>query len=449
MKKYLLLIAIAIGAFSCTDLEEELRDKVDGQVAGEVIDVSALLTGSYNGLRLPYMDQSRFWAAQEHTGDAALGPTRGPDWDDNGIWRSLHNHSWSPTHTFLSSTFSELLQVVFSTTNILTPEFGATAEQAAEARFLRAFVMLSVVDGWGQVPFREAGSDLLADAQVLGPQEVVDFIVAECESIIGDLPDGPTHRANKDAAKVLMMKALLNKGAYLNRESPSFDGGDMSKVMTLADEIINSGKYSVATNYFDNFAPNNDQISTENIFTGLNEGGVSSGNIRSRWMCTLHYNQNPSGWNGFTTLFTRNVAIQESGSNLEVTGIRVIKYPIDYNSGDNADNDYVFYRFADVWLMKAEAAMRNGDNGTALDMVNTLRTARGTSELVSIDADGMIAERGRELYWEGHRRTDLIRFGKFLNAWQEKPASGPERLLFPIPATSLASNPNLVQNPGY
>ena len=290
----------------------------------------------------------------------------------------------------------------------------------------------------------------------------------------GDLPDGHTHRANKDAAKVLMMKALLNKGAFENRESPSFDAADMNQVISLADQIINSGTYSVSTNYFDNFAPNNDQISTENIWTGLNEGGVSSGNVRSRWMCTLHYSHNPSGWNGFATLsdfydsfeaddmrrgtdyagmtdvsgikagfligqqfdqdgtaledrggnplaYTPQVALQESGADLEVTGIRVIKYPIDYISGDNADNDYVFYRFSDVWLMKAEAAMRNGDTGTALSMVNTLRTARGASALASIDADAMLAERGRELYWEGHRRTDMIRFGKFLDAWQEKP----------------------------
>ena len=500
MKKYLLLLAVAFGIFSCTDLTEEIREDITADVANELVEVPSLLNAAYEGLRLPYQDQSRFWAAQEHTGDACLGPTRGPDWDDNGIWRSLHNHTWSPTHSFLSSTFSELLQVVFNTTNIL--QFEPTPQEEAEARFLRAFVMLSVVDGWGQVPFREAGANLLDNAKVLGPTEVVDFVISECNAIMGNLPDGPTHRANKDAAKVLMMKALLNKGAYENRGTPTFASGDMTTVMGLADDIINSGKYSVSANYFDNFAPNNDQISTENIFTGLNEGGASSGNVRSRWFCTLHYNQNPSGWNGFSTLsnfydsfeaddmrrssdytgmtdvsgikagflvgqqfdetgaaledrggnplaFTPQVAIQESGGDLEVTGIRVIKYPIDYVSGDNADNDYVFYRYSDVWLMKAEAAMRNGDSGTALDMVNTLRTARGATTLGSIDADAMLAERGRELYWEGHRRTDLIRFGKFLDAWQEKPASGPERLLFPIPATSLASNPNLVQNPGY
>lgn len=500
MKLKLLALLLLGFAFACSDLEEELREDLTAEEAAKLVNVTDLLSASYEGLRLPFQDQSRFWAAQEHTTDETIGPTRGPDWDDNGIWRSLHNHTWAPDHTFLASTFSELLQVVFNTTNLL--QFDPTATQAAEARFLRAFIIFCVVDGWGQVPFREAGTSLLADAQVLGPQEAIDLVISECNAIMTDLPDGPTYVANKDAAKVLLMKAYLNKGAFLNRTSPTFDAGDMNQVISLADQIINSGKYSLG-GYFENFAPNNDQIATENIWTGENRGGSSSGNVRSRWFCTLHYNQNPSGWNGFTTIgsfydsfddpndvrlggdyagqtdvsgiktgmllgqqfdqdgnalqdrkgnplaFTKEVAIKESGDNLEITGIRVIKYPIDYNSGDNVDNDYVYYRLADVMLMKAEAAMRTGDNGTALSIVNEIRTARNAAPLASIDEASMLAERGRELYWEGHRRTDLIRFGRFLDAWDEKPASGTERLLFPIPAQSLAANPNLQQNPGY
>ena len=491
---------IICGGLACTDLEEELREDVDTATATSDVKVEDLLTAAYEGLRLPYMDQSRFWAAEEHTADQCIGPTRGPDWDDNGIWRSLHNHTWSATHDFLSSTFSELLQVVFSTTNLLT--FDPTPQQAAESRFLRAFVMFSVADGWGQVPFREAGTPLLDDAQVFSANETMDFIISEMNAIMNDLPDGPANVANKDAAKVLLMKVYLNKGAFADRQNPSFDNADMQQVVALADQIINSGKYSIG-GYFEQFAPNNDQIGTENIFTGLNRGGSSSGNVRSRWFCGLHYNQNPSGWNGFTTLgdfydsfddpndvrlggdytgmtdvggiktglllgqqydqngtalldrkgnnlaFTKDVAIRETGNNLEITGIRVMKYPIDYNSGDNADNDYVFYRLADVMLMKAEALLRMGNAGNALTIVNQIRAARNAGALGSVDLDAMLAERGRELYWEGHRRTDLIRFGKFLDAWQEKPASGPERLLFPIPAGSLAANPNLVQNPGY
>jgi hypothetical protein len=498
--KIIFALTVLVCSFSCTDLEEELREDITAEQAAELVNVNDLLRASYEGLRLPFMDQSRYWAAQQHTSDETLGPTRGPDWDDNGIWRSLHNHTWAADHSFLSSTFSELLQVVFNTTNLLN--FNPSADQAAQARFLRAFVMFAVADGWGQVPFREAGTSLLADAQVLSADQTMDFIISEMSAIMSDLPDGPAHVANKDAAKVLLMKVYLNRGAFSNRQSPSFNTADMNQVISLADQIINSGKYSLG-NYFDNFAPNNDDISTENIFTGENRGGASSGNVRSRWFCTLHYNQNPSGWNGFTTLsdfydsftdpddvrlggdylgqtnisgiktgflfgqqynqdgvalldrkgnnlsFTKEVALRETGNNLEITGIRVIKYPIDYNGGDNSDNDYVFYRYADVLLMKAEAELRNGDAGAGLTIVNQIRAARNADPLGSLTLDNLLAERGRELYWEGHRRTDLIRFGKYLDAWQEKPASGPERLLFPIPAQSLAANPNLVQNPGY
>ena len=498
MKKFLFLFFIALSIGACTDLQEELREDLPET---EKPDPDALLQSAYDAMRLPYQDQSRFWAAQEHTGDAAMGPTRGGDWDDNGIWRSLHNHSWDADHAFLGSTFSELLQIVFATSNLL--QFEPSAGTAAESRFIRAYVVSSVLDGWGQVPYRKDGSSLLDDSDVLDAQSAIDLIMSEIDAIMADLPAAPVNRANKDAAKVLKMRMLLNKGMYLNRAAPTFDAGDMNAVIALADEIINSGNYSLATNYFDNFAPNNDAISTENIWTAENVGGSNSGNVRSRWFCTLHYNQNPSGWNGFTTLgdfyssfsdddirkgaeypsmtdvsgiragflegqqfdqdgtalqdrngnplaFTPEVAISETGANLEVTGVRVIKYPIDYNNGDNVDNDYVYFRYADVMMMKAEALMRNGDSAGALAIVNEIRASRGTTALDSIDEATMLAERGREFYWEGFRRTDLLRFGKFLDAWQEKGGeSGSERLLFPIPAGSLASNPNLTQNPGY
>ena len=147
--------------------------------------------------------------------------------------------------------------------------------------------------------------------------------------------------------------------------------------------------------------------------------------------------------------FTREVKIIETGNNLEITGIRVNKYPIDYDNGDNVDNDAVIYRYSDVLLMKAEALLRNGDEPAARAIVNDLRSVRGVPALGTLTLDNLLDERGFELYWESHRRQDLIRFGKFLDAWNEKPASGPERLIFPIPNQALAVNPNLEQNPGY
>jgi hypothetical protein len=158
---------------------------------------------------------------------------------------------------------------------------------------------------------------------------------------------------------------------------------------------------------------------------------------------------------GHPLVFTREVKLQETdASTLEVTGIRVVKYPPDMTSkdtksGNNANNDYVFLRYADVLLMKAEALLRTSNPAGALLIVNDLRVTRGATIWKSINLDNLLDERGRELYWEGWRREDLIRFGKFLDTWQLKPSDDPKYLLFPIPVDDLAVNPNLKQNPGY
>ena len=70
--------------------------------------------------------------------------------------------------------------------------------------------MNSVLDGWGQVPFRPDPTDLLNDAEVLGPEETVNFILSELDEITSVLGNGPANRANADAARVLRMKTLLN-----------------------------------------------------------------------------------------------------------------------------------------------------------------------------------------------------------------------------------------------
>jgi len=509
-KKLIYLILPAVLLLSCTKLEEKFNGDLTGsQVGGSGGgNVDALLVGVYNSMRGPYQDQSELWAAEEHTSDETLGPTRGGDWDDNGVWRVLHLHKWDGNHAFLRNTFNDLGGIIFASTDLL--RFSPSAGQAAEARLLRAFAMYAMLMGWNEVPYREPGSDITELPTVFIGQDALTFIISEVNAVMGDLPTGPSSVANKDAAKVLLMKCYLNKGtisaagddALANRQNPQFDNGDMQQVINLADEIISGGKYSLDADYFANFAPDNDARSTENIFTAQNVGGSSSGNVRSRWFCTLHYNQNPSGWNGFTTLsdfynkfdandiriggaypgvtdvsgvhvgfligqqydqngtalqdrrghplsFTPEVSAIEKGDNLEVTGIRVIKYPIDYVHGDNADNDYVYYRYADVLLMKAEALLRSGDAGSALTLVNEVRTKRGIAALGSVSADQLLEERGREFYWEGQRRDDLIRFGHFLDTWQEKPTDDPKYLLFPLPYNQVAANPNLVQNPGY
>ena len=166
--------------------------------------------------------------------------------------------------------------------------------------------------------------------------------------------------------------------------------------------------------------------------------------------------------------YTPNIAadLKETGTNLEITGIRAVKYVPDYsgnlaNYGDNrAGNWLMIFRYPDVVLMVAEAKMRAAaaDNAGALALVNALRTARGAAPLASMPLvntanvyapSTLLAERGRELYWEAVRRTDLIRFGVYTKAWAYKAADDAKYLVFPIPTQALAANPNLKQNNGY
>lgn len=502
-RKYLSILFITLFAWSgCTKLDEDLHGQIGSGSVGSG-DVPALLNAAYVAMRNPYYGPYGWWALQEFPSDEAIVPTRGGDWDDNGAWRALHLHRWASDHTRIHSVFRDLLSVSYVATDVL--QYGPTPTQEAQARFVRAFAEFSVLDGWGQVPFRAPGENVTQPSQVRLAAEEIDYLISEINDIMTDLPNQDITKATQDAAKMLLMKIYLNKGAFLNRQAPTFDNADMQQVVTLADQIIASGKYMLSDNYFDNFAPNNGDISKENIFTGKNEGGVDAATgMTNMWVAGLHYNQTPSGNNGFCTLsdfydkfeavdtrrggsypgvtsvsgvrvgflvgqqvdqtgkpltdrkgnpliFTPELnIIERDADHLEVAGIRVIKYPIDYANGSTSllNNDWVFYRYADVLLMKAEALFRMGQAPAALTLVNQVRTKRGASVLAALTEDTLLDELGREFYWEGHRRQDLIRFGKFLNAWQEKDASDPKNLLFPIPLNQLGS-PNYVQNPGY
>jgi len=154
---------------------------------------------------------------------------------------------------------------------------------------------------------------------------------------------------------------------------------------------------------------------------------------------------------GHPLVFTRDVDLLYSN---ETMGLRVIKYLIRPDvQRDQAGTDFIFFRYADALLMKAEAHFRKGETGPALTLVNQIRSTdpnnRGASPLASIAEHDLLDERGRELYWEGWRRQDLIRFGVFTTAWEWKPVSGVHRVMFPIPQRALDTNPNLVQTVGY
>ncbi|MDP4129159.1 MAG: RagB/SusD family nutrient uptake outer membrane protein [Bacteroidota bacterium] len=533
--------AIGIG---CTKLDQKLKGTLTPKDAANAFNASLFLKTAYNDVGGPYSDIGGDVSPLEDvSGDESVVPTRATDWDDNGEWRGLHQHNWpvdDGDQKFIN-TWNDLNKINFDATNVLT--FNPTVEQAAEARFLRALSLYQLLDLFGQFPFRNPGDNLLNAPKVYRGDSAVQFIISELTEILPQLDAGNSiSQANPDAARMLLMKTYLNRGAFLNRASPTFDDADMQQVITLGTAIMTSGKYSYSSNYFDNFNPSNSG-SKEAIFACPNTAGVTANNtgIQNRWWPTLHYNQytplNPqAGWNGFATtaqfynsfavndvpitetaadtllkdrriggrfyegctdmsgvrpglligqqynehgakiydrknnlmIFLPNMAAnlkENDPATLEITGIRVIKYPPDYTQGvtsyNTAGNWLMLFRYPDVVLMVAEAKMRaaSADNAGALALVNELRAARGANPLTTMplvntsdvyDPTTLLAERGRELYWECVRRTDLIRFGVFLNAWAYKNADATSTfLVYPIASPALAANPNLIQNPGY
>jgi hypothetical protein len=135
------------------------------------------------------------------------------------------------------------------------------------------------------------------------------------------------------------------------------------------------------------------------------------------------------------------------------------------SNSEFVDTDFPVFRLADAYLMYAEAVLRGGggSRAQALGYVNALRqraygNASGNVTDAQLTLDFILAERSRELFWEGHRRTDLVRFdrfagGSYLFAWKGGLPAGRAtdafRVLYPLPASELVANPNLTQNPGY
>jgi hypothetical protein len=500
IKGILLTSTIVLGV-SCTNLEEEVLDGVTiSNTGGGTVNSASLLVSAYEGLR-GFETQGQMFALDEMSSDALVGPTRGGDWDDNGEWRQIHVHTWAPDHVQVRNAWNALLSQVYSCNLVVENGSGS---QVTEARFLRAFYYYNVIDLFGQAPYREAGSALTEDPKVWSRSEATGFAISELEAIMGSLPAraaGDASIANKDAAHFLLAKLYLNKGVFDAADAAgpyTFAAADMTKVVSNVD-AINS---SLSTDYWDNFKPTNN-TSPEILFSARNIQGGAGGDIQYHWRMGMHYNQTPDGWNGFAIvsefynnynpndrrikngdsqiisnfgnpvgmqigqmykpggtvalndrngnplIYTAAVTLITSGKTLETAGIRMNKYIPDASNLGQPNNDYVFMRYSDALMMKAEAIARGGSGTNDVAKLTALVSRSGQVGTFPTTLDGIYKERGKELWLEGWRRNDMVRFGTFLAAKQLKPyVSDNKYALYPIPSDALF-NANLSQNPGY
>jgi len=299
-----LCLALSLIITSC-DLEIEETDSLitegDSDVFNGVEDTDGSVTTLFNDINGQLATQENLYALSEVTTDELMVPTRGTDWGDNGLWRTLHSHTWSSTHPHILNVWNDKNSAVLRATQLIDPLSNASTEEIALGKFARAYNMWVIMDFYGQVPFRNASDGPEVLPEVFTRAEAYDFVVADLEDAIADLPAGNPSAANKTravkaTARWLLAKVKLNAAIY--KGTGSHDNGDMQDVIDLVDAIEGEG-YSLEPNYFDLF------IGPE--FTNNDVIWHGNADVGTKMWSGLHYNQATpdnagGGWNGFTTL---------------------------------------------------------------------------------------------------------------------------------------------------
>lgn len=510
--KLLLILFLSVGMINC-DLEENIVDAVKddpfadtggatnpctGAVLGEGGITHQWLNTAYGTLfNSGTANHGGYFSVQGVSSDEMAIPAKGGDWFDGGIWIDMHKHTYLPSNGPLNDTFVAQYNAINEINTALTTQ--SNTQYQNELKVLRAYYYYRLLDTYGRVKIITTPGQ---DAPQGTRQQVYDFVVSELNAAInsGELLTTPPNNAmiSLAAAQGLLAKVYLNAEVYTG--TPRWN-----EVVTLTDAVINSGLYNLSANYSDVFKPDNDNNS-ENIWV-VPFDQTSGPNMNIAQM-TLHYgsqqtfNLNEQPWNGYAALEEFydsysdgdarkannflvgpqetfdgkpiiDFASETTDPDLQLNyrpeinevypnanregGARLFKFNFANCQRSNMNNDYPLVRYADVLLMNAEATARansNWSHATTLTLVNQVRTRAGLSTVASLTADEFLAERGREMFMEATRRQDLIRFGKWGDAWWEKDAdAGDYTTLFPIPQAQIdASNElanKLTQNPGY
>jgi hypothetical protein len=456
------------------------------------------------------------WNLQEITTDEAICA-----WSDVGI-ADLNTQTWSPNNPFLTALYQRLgLSITFANEFINYTKDSDDPEimqYNAEARFLRALAYSYAIDLFGQFPFttEEDGVGTFFP-EIATRQELFTYVETELRDIEDKLgePAFSYPQADKAAAWMLLAKLYLNAEVYTGTER-------WDDCVEYCTKVEQSGQYSLNPNYRHNFTSDNDGPSNpEMIFAWEQDGVNAQGYIGTTFIiqsCSdpiylsavqIHELPFNPDWNGnrarkdFMNIMVDTIATYE-GDPVPATdtffrqnpdsriymrqkesinipsstasgdfGVGVYKFtnqtsegekPASYNVG-YASTDYPIFRYADALMMRAEANFNLGNLSEAAADINAIRERAfgDDSQNVTgaeITPQLILNERGREFYYEGHRRTDLIRHGQFTGGdylWQwkggtfEGVATGSHRDLFPIPGDEVSTNPNYngQNNPGY
>jgi len=513
MKKITLsvLLAFLIGFLtlfnqSCTKLDEEVYSDLTGEKFFADPDNLIFAFGvAYTNLYTLVGHKYGMVGIDAGT-DLLVVPQRGGDWFDGGEWHRWHRHSWTASDGYVERWWN-IIYFGINTCNRLLLEFESlegvdTGPAIAELRALRALYHYWLVDLYGNVPI----TDRFDVPEGYFPEkddriDVYNFIESELLDVKDQLSKetGLAYygRVNYYVAQMILAKLYMNAEVFTG--TPQWN-----KAMTAVDSIMGSNLYMLEPDYFDNFVAA--ATSSPEHILGLHFDQVKAQQFEIH-LFTLHYNLaskfgfEEGTWNGicaqedffnlFDSLDLRRQGLlhgfqydaegnpiedpsyekfpadpfDDDGAHLNLTpnvnmlepnclrqaGARVAKFPFIEGSTRYTSNDFPIFRYADVLLLKAELLLRTGGStGEALDLVNQVRARATVEPLPEITLEILLEERARELYAEGHRRSDQIRFGAYKDTRWEKPdVSLDHTIIWPIPQSQVNANPNLEQNEGY
>lgn len=458
MLKYISKICLVIPAVfllgSCWELDQEVLDGVTAEdIANstnpQLIDV--LKASAYSRIVGSWGGHNSIWSIYEVSSNEMAIPQKGADWEDGGLWLRMHRHTWQPSDEAFNNSWNYCYTAVGEINNLII-SYPDVVALNAELKVLRALVYLWLIDSFGNVPIiTEASSG--GNPTNNSRQEVFNFIESSIKENIDLLPKADTKTTlNYYSAQAILAKLYLNAEIYTGTAK-------WAEAEAAADEVI-AGPYSLTTNFFANFSTRNGG-STENILTlpydQDNAGGFNLVQMTLHYLSQNTYNLQEQPWNGYASLeefynsfddsdirkssFLEGPQFAADGSRLNdisaeandpdgqpltftpeinqlapnafrQAGVRVGKFEFATGAASSLSNDYPLFRLADIILVKAEAAFRQGKTAAALTAINQVRTRAGVAPLASVTLDALYNERGFEMFAEASRRTDQIRFGK-------------------------------------
>lgn len=435
-------------------------------------------------------------------------------WNDQTIW-NFHYMKWTSEDPFIKGMYARPIWNItlineylrestaekLASRNITGDQAADLKASRAEARFLRAFNYWVMLDLFGKSTFitEEDGIGKFTPKQITRP-ELFNYIESELKAIDGELKPAKTAiygRVDQGAEWALLARLYLNAEVYTGTKK-------YAEAAQYADKVIGAG-YTLSPDYRTLFMADNDKQKNETIFVATCDGlhTQSFGNTTffihaASGADAADYGAG-GGWNGYRATKALGALFSDMTGNtdkramfttskygtspaqIEIpdisvfdNGLHVKKYVNIRTDGaavsdptkTYSDIDFPIFRLAEMYLIYAEATIRNSGSADAktLQYINRIRTrayggsTSGNVSVSDINLKFVLDERGRELYWEGHRRTDLIRYGLFTTSgylwpWKGGVASGTavdsKYNLYPIPSTNRNANPNLEQNPGY